>query len=85
MSDSSNFHLVLYRGETEPTCDCGAREHAFRKLGVIESRTDYNERYRKAHTQTKMCECGAIIKELSQYAHLKSKKHNGWLISQQKA
>ena len=39
------------------------------------NRVEYNLQYRMKHNEKIECECGAIVKELSSYAPLKSKRH----------
>lgn len=37
---------------------------------------EYGKQYREQNSDLIECECGSIIKTLSRYAHMKSKKHN---------
>ena len=43
------------------------------------NRTEYNAEYRLKHSSIRTCECGAQVKQLSYYAHLKSKRHIDYL------
>ena len=36
---------------------------------------EYNKNYRLTHSEPIKCECGIIYKEISKYAHAKSKRH----------
>jgi hypothetical protein len=45
------------------------------------NRTEYNAEYRLKHSSIRECECGAKVKQLSYYAHLKSKRHIDYLKS----
>lgn len=36
---------------------------------------EYNRRYREKNNKDITCKCGAVIKKISEYTHLKSKKH----------
>lgn len=45
------------------------------------NRTEYNAEYRLKHSSIKTCVCGAKCKQLSYYAHLKSKRHIDYVKS----
>ena len=49
------------------------------KKGGPINRMDYNAEYRMKHSGIKTCDCGAQVKHLSFYAHLKSKRHIDYL------
>jgi hypothetical protein len=51
------------------------------KKGGPINRMDYNAEYRLKHSGIKVCDCGAQCKQLSFYAHLKSKRHMDYLKS----
>ena len=53
-----------------------------KKNGPI-NRTEYNAEYRLKHSGIKTCDCGAQVKHLSFYAHLKSKRHLDYLKTKQ--
>lgn len=36
---------------------------------------EYNKNYRLQHSNTIECECGVVYKDISKYAHRKSKRH----------
>jgi hypothetical protein len=46
-----------------------------------EFRKDYNEMYRELKDGDLECECGSVVKELSIYAHRRSKKHLAYLLN----
>jgi hypothetical protein len=49
--------------------------------GRKEYRQDYNEAYRELKDGSVECECGCVVKQLSIYAHRKSKRHAQILAS----
>jgi hypothetical protein len=40
---------------------------------------DYYTEYRKEHEGQVQCDCGAIVKQLSMYAHIKTNKHLNYI------
>lgn len=36
---------------------------------------EYNKQYRITHSNTIECECGVVYKDISKYAHKRSKRH----------
>jgi hypothetical protein len=45
------------------------------KKSLQEKMREYNKRYREKNNVNTTCECGSIVKKISLYNHLKSKKH----------
>jgi len=43
--------------------------------GRKEFMKDYNKKYRLSHSNTIECECGVSYKDISKYAHIRSKRH----------
>jgi hypothetical protein len=48
------------------------------KKSPQEKMREYNRRYREKNNGDMTCECGAVIKQISHYTHLRSKKHEIW-------
>lgn len=46
---------------------------------------DYNRNYRIQHSNPVECECGIVYKDISKYAHAKSKRHNAYFEKKNKA
>jgi hypothetical protein len=42
---------------------------------------EYNKAYRNEHNDYVHCDCGSIVKGISMYTHVKSKKHLAYLAN----
>jgi hypothetical protein len=61
--------------ETKPHYRRYIDSYRWYEAGRVEYRQQYNEAYRELKDEEFHCECGCIVKQLSKYAHFRSKRH----------